>query len=483
MRMEAQELRDHWYTRALARAGIQRASWHPSRGVDENRRAAEAVYGYYGQLFLNHSYLEWAGMASMIGPAFYAGFRDIGYVPDAARKGVAAVIGRGSRRLARRVAGDLGFYETTFLIMQKKIFEDQAPMHEAYLTGGVPQIEEFYRARIIDAATRDAWRQIDAGRRGDDKALIDRGNRTLLFREQFDIIDWFYVRMFRHHGPVGLLFTYGLTFAGMPSIPGARSYPERYPFVARLPGTRADVQTPLPDGNIAMFQDRWKLIDHDTLPRYLAYVRESPEQARKLVATPVSVRMARYRLCAQAGRLAAAALTGWDLGAGATHAHPRAFAGQHAMIDLTNPPTRESAGYARNADSRVWINRHRRLFDVEVTLPGGRVYHARAETAVMVSSIPTGNPDRLIVQLPPAGIDAAERLLAALAAEWGFPAAATAAWRTDAKRRESGERDYSTHVFTADDAGPVHLEFQISHHVRDRESLVTTLFSWDTQAA
>ena len=49
--------------------------------------------------------------------------------------------------------------------MQKKIFEDQAPMHEAYLAGGVAQIEEFYRARIIDAATLEAWRQIDAGRR------------------------------------------------------------------------------------------------------------------------------------------------------------------------------------------------------------------------------------------------------------------------------------------------------------------------------
>ena len=96
--------------------------------------------------------------------------------------------------------------------------------------------------------------------------------------------------------------------------------------------TRAGVHTPLPDGNIALFQDRWKLIDDDTLPRYLAYVRESPEQARKLVATPVSVRMARYRLCAQAGRLAAVALTGWELGAGATHAHPRAFAGQYARL-------------------------------------------------------------------------------------------------------------------------------------------------------
>jgi hypothetical protein len=82
-------------------------------------------------------------------------------VPDAVRGAVIAVWGRASRRLAGRAAGDLGFYETTFLIMQKKIFEDQAAMHEAYLAGGAAQIEEFYRARIIDVASLEAWRQIE----------------------------------------------------------------------------------------------------------------------------------------------------------------------------------------------------------------------------------------------------------------------------------------------------------------------------------
>jgi hypothetical protein len=125
----------------------------------------------------------------MIGPAFYAGFTDLGLVPDAVRGAVIAVLGRASRRLARRAGGDLGFYETTFLAMQKKIFEDQAGMHEAYLAGGVPQIEEFYRARIIDAATLEAWRQIDAGRHGAGTAAVAAGNRMLLFREQHDIID------------------------------------------------------------------------------------------------------------------------------------------------------------------------------------------------------------------------------------------------------------------------------------------------------
>ena len=135
--MEAQELRNAWLDQALQSAGIDRASWRPVRGVEENARTIEAVYGYYGQLFLQHPYLEWAGMAGMIGPAFYAGFADLGVVPDSWRRAVITIFGPASRRLANRLAGDLGFYETTFLTMQKKIFEDQATMHEAYVAGGV----------------------------------------------------------------------------------------------------------------------------------------------------------------------------------------------------------------------------------------------------------------------------------------------------------------------------------------------------------
>ena len=227
--VEAHELQEAWLSRAFDSAGIERGSWRPGRGVEENRRTVEAVYAYYGRLFLEHPYLEWAGLAGMIGPAFYAGFRDLGLLPDAVRGAVVGVLGRASRRLAGRAAGDLGFYETTFLTMQKKIFEDLAGMHEAYLAGGVAEIEEFYRARIIDAATLEAWRQIDSGRRNTTAAAVTDGNRTLLFREQHDIIDRFYVRMLGYRWPLGPAFTYLLTLTGAPSVPGARSYPERYP--------------------------------------------------------------------------------------------------------------------------------------------------------------------------------------------------------------------------------------------------------------
>src|SRR4029453_6094711 len=264
----------------------------------------------------------------MIGPAFYAGFRDLGLVPEVGRRAVHAVFGRASRSLARRPTGDLGFYETTFLTMQKKIFEDQAAMHEAYIARGIRQIEELYRARIIDPAPLEGWRQIDIGRRNSDATLVDRGNRTLLFREQFDIIDRFYLQMLRYHWPEGRAFTYLLPLPGPPSVPGPRPFSERYPptLGARVPRAAISLRTPLADGNIAVFANRWKLIDDDTLPDYLAFVRAHPGEARALVATPVSRRMTRYRLLARAGRLVAAALTRWDVDLGPLPAQPRGIA-------------------------------------------------------------------------------------------------------------------------------------------------------------
>ena len=129
------------------------------------------------------------------------------------------------------------------------------------------------------------------------------------------------------------------------------------------------------------------------------------------------------------------------------------------------------------------MNPARGPFDVTVALPGGRVYRARAEMAVMLSSTRAGDPDRLIVQLPAAGLDPAARLIAEYAAEWGFPATAAEAWRTSGSPPRQSDRHYSTHVFTADDVGFVHLEFQVSHHVREGDFVVSTLFSWHNHAA
>jgi hypothetical protein len=273
--VEARELREAWFRRALDSAGIERRSWRPGRGVAENRRTVEAVYGYYGRLFTEYPYLQWAGLAAMIGPAFYAGFRDLGLLPDTVRGAVIAV-----------------------------------------------------RA---DAAGR------------------------------------------REHRPVrGPMAAHRCRHAA--GLSGLRPGPPR-------PGAR-------PGG------------------------------------------------------------------------HP----------DLTAGDRLPAAGTGRPA------------FDVTVTLPFGRAYHARAEMAVMLASAPAGDPDRLTVQLPPASLDATARLLGDYAARWGFPADAVTDWHTSAAQRASGDSYYGTQVFTPPGIGPVHLEFQVSHHVPERTFVVTALLSWHAQA-
>lgn len=509
MGVDAYDLQDFWFERALKRAGIDRKTWHPSWGVDEDSTTVQAVYGYYGQLFLEHPYLEWTGMAGMIGPAFYAAFLDLGLVPDAVREAVLAVRGRVSRRLGRWLGGDLGYYETQFLTMQKKIFEDQATMHEAYLGGGMGTIKEFYDAGIIDSATLQAWQRIDTARSdatdpgagattadavaayaviGD---IVD-GNRAFLFREQYDIIDRYYIGMLEHWWPIGPAFTYLLTLLGAPSVPHAVSYPQEYPLRVdtRLPQIAISTRTPLADGNIAIFADRWKLIEANTLPAYLEVLRNEPEQACGILHESLQERAKSYRLRDRAGQLVLGALTHWGLKLRAAPSWPltpsarvvrRPLQAGDTVIPLTSPPSRQ---FLAGADSRVWMNPRRTPFDLRVMLPEGREYHARAELAVMLSSARGGNPDRLTVQLPPESLEDTTRRLGDYAAEWRFPPNAVAAWRADAARRESSDRYYGTHVFQAADIGDVHLEFQVAHHVahsaseRERDCVVTALFSW-----
>src|SRR5262245_59873570 len=187
----ASTLRRQWLDRAFRNAGIEASHWEPARGAAANRATIERVYDYYGRLFLGHARLEWAGMANMIGPSFYAGFLDIGFLPDEARRLLdsAHAVVRRSRRRAERLlrrgpspeepqVGDLGFFETIFLTMQRKIFEDQALMHEAYLGGGLDAIRALGVAGVIDSATLQAWEQIDGG----NPSRVNAGNRTLLYR-------------------------------------------------------------------------------------------------------------------------------------------------------------------------------------------------------------------------------------------------------------------------------------------------------------
>lgn len=490
---QASTLRRRWLDRAFENAGVDPTHWDPSRGVAVNRKAIERVYDYYGRLYLRHGRLEWAGMANMVGPSFYAGFLDIGFLPDRTRSLVErmrrldAASGRFVRWLLRRdpasaerLTGDLGFFETTFLTMQRKIFEDQALMHEAYLGGGIEAIRELSVAGIIDSATTQAWEQIDAG----EPAPVHVGNRTLLYREQHDIIDSFYVDMRDHSPPSGRMFTYLLTLAGLPAVPGAKSYRDVFPLavIARVSRqARVVLRTPLAAGNLALFDNRWKLIDEDTLPVYQRLIAEQPAEARALIERPIQTRAGRFRMLRRAGGIARALLTHWRL---AVEAAPDTLvaASTNVAVDLTTPPSRAAAGLEGASDSRVWTNLQRQPFRVTVSLPGARTFSTEAVLAVLFSAEPGGNPTRLTLKLPATGLDGARRTLGELARGWQLNESEVGLWAARAAAVTSTQHAYSTRVFEAKPAGFVRVEFQVEHHIEPDKYVLDVLFSWDASA-
>ncbi|NYG56755.1 hypothetical protein [Nocardioides perillae] len=329
-----------WQRTAAEAAGIDLDAWDPARGADANRAAIEAVYRYYGDLYLADPDLQWAGMANMIGPSFAAGFLDLALfrrlaeqatdLPPPLDQGVPPEL----RDLADLPEDELRYFETSFLSMQKEIFLDQGTMHQAYVDGGLDAIRELAAARVVDRSMVRAWERLATGR----PDLVEQANERFLRREQLDVIDDDYQRM-RAHAPSGEAVTWLMTLIGTPSIPGARGYADRFPLrvPVETPGperlgtprrifgqdvpsvsidnpaqVRVEVTTPLPHGNIADFDDRWRLITRDTLPAYQALLRDDPQRARDLVAADVADRIGDYRLHRQVDDILAQ-LTEWDV--------------------------------------------------------------------------------------------------------------------------------------------------------------------------
>jgi len=317
----------YWVSVAAQKAGIDLSQWDPNRGAGALKDIILKVYTYYGNLFLQNPYMQWAGMANMIGPSFAAGFFDL----DLFRRLARALADKPGmpydfRALANASDQELKFFETTFLTMQKDIFFDQAMMHEAYLAGGMGSIRELQEAGLIDPRTEQAWGRIDDGRRTGNPALIAQGNQMLLYREQHDVIQGNYQRMY-DRPLTGPAFTYVMTAIGEPSIPGAKGFADHKPLWVtietpgpeRIPFTPFDnplqgevkIKTPLPDGNIAHFEDRWNYIAEDTLPAYQQLLRDDPDRARQLVGSDVAGRIEDYRIYHRVDDLLVRLATAW----------------------------------------------------------------------------------------------------------------------------------------------------------------------------
>ncbi|MGV9409967.1 hypothetical protein ACWDOP_08640 [Nocardia sp. NPDC003693] len=305
-------LHQYWLTTATRNADIDLAAWDPDRGVAANSRTFIQVYVNYLRLSNAHPDFYWVGLAGLAGGSFASGFFDMGdvaavvSVPGVHQVGnTVADLLRGTpaelldllpsdlRLLGtegeRLTAADLAWYQTRLMIMQKHIFLDQVPMHEAYAAEGQPAIEEMYRAGVLDENAVLAWRGIDSGTPA---GLADAALR-MTDREQNQIIADQWDATAAGRGAMGRVLTYVSTVAGKAAVPGVRA-PGVFAPTTITAGTMS-LRTPLPNFNWADRDTRWHYITNDLLPRYLE-LSVNQVVARPVLAEPFSDKLAAGRL-------------------------------------------------------------------------------------------------------------------------------------------------------------------------------------------
>lgn len=311
-------LQQYWLVDVTNKAGIDLRTWAPRAGVQANRDNLIKSYRYYEDLQLNHRELQWAGMAGQVGADFGGGLLDfellgdvyalpglsesagsvIGAVEQTAGPQAVAQLPNGLRALAEAAPHitpqDLDYIIGMILVMQKNIFSDLMPTHDAYVTGGLSVVAEFEEAGLIDAELMDAWRDVAS----DDRGRIADGNAALLRREQDWAIgdQWDQVRAYK--GPVGEAVTYLSGAVGSPSVAGVvppREYkPIRVPFTM-ADGRPALLTLPLPDWNWSVLDERWDYITTELLPKYKYQVEYNWPGLEATMRTPYEVQMESHR--------------------------------------------------------------------------------------------------------------------------------------------------------------------------------------------
>ncbi|MDG3010427.1 hypothetical protein G4X40_09740 [Rhodococcus sp. D2-41] len=310
-------LHQYWLTVGAQRSGIDLNRWDPNRGLRANLDTVNKVYDNYLRYQNADPRLYWAGMAGLAGASFASGFLDLqdvgGVVAADPVHRLGDAVGNALRivptplgmRLPADVraladdgpqlsSADVEWYQRRLLTMQKHIYVDMVPMHEAYLAGGMPAVDEMAAAGLLDDNAVQAWRDVAAGTPADlSDALVRMASReqNQIVADQWDVTA-------ADDGHRGRVLAYATTVAAEPAIPGSHA-PGIFDPVhtsAELAGSTWQVSAPLPAFNWADRDARWRYIADDLVPAYRSLIQDHPGQAQPLLHTPLATLVAQERI-------------------------------------------------------------------------------------------------------------------------------------------------------------------------------------------
>lgn len=324
--------RQYWLAVGAENAGIDLGAWDPARGLEANLDTVDKVYVNYLRLHNSHDGFWWTGMAGLAGMSFAAGFWDLDdvggllSVPGVHElgAGVGGALAGMPWELAQDMPADVRLLATVgptlrqadvdwylhrLLAMQRNIFMDMVPMHEAYAAEGMPAIEELAASGAYDDYVVEAWRQLDSGTpEGRSEALM-----RMASREQNQIIADQWDATAAARGDVGRVLTYITTVGGAPDVPGASALGEFRPLTVRadVGGRPTVVHTPLPGFNWADREPRWDYIEQDLVPAFRSLVRDRAAEAPRYLGVEFRPRAEQNRILARLPAFVGQMTSGW----------------------------------------------------------------------------------------------------------------------------------------------------------------------------
>jgi hypothetical protein len=280
----------------LQQLGIDPAAWDTSKGLSFNDDRIRRSYEYYADLFRRHPELQWAGMAKLAGTQVYGGIQDLHALralsSDERLRWLAEAIPGlppgTAHVLANASTAELDWYEDKLVDMQKQIFTDMGWQHHAYDRGGIDEMRRLASTGALPAEMLPVWEDIASG----DPERIKQGNEALIVREQDMILQDDYDEILQR--PTGGAFTALLSATANSPVPGGAPFRDVVNDI-RI-GDDITLDSPLPTGNVANWDDRWRWVTEDMLPAYERQLDSNMEGLRAEVDRPVEERAQDYRL-------------------------------------------------------------------------------------------------------------------------------------------------------------------------------------------